>query len=79
MMRSLINFLHYVIPRFLFKRIRRNVSLCAYNFHSARRSTSDRSDLLTGGSSETCKHCGRFVYRDRDGEWRQHFSALGVE
>lgn len=78
-MRSLVILLHYVMPSFLFKRIRRNVALCAYNFHSARRSTSDRRGLLTGGSIETCKHCGSFVYRDREGEWRQHFSALSVK
>lgn len=66
--------LHFIIPRFIFKRIRRIIPLCRYNFHSARR-LSDQEQIPLYDTSEICKHCGKFVYRDRNGHWRQHFNA----
>lgn len=71
-MPTFIRLLQFVLPRPVFKKIRRAIPLCDYNFHSASKKLRNYRRYKRLPPTETCKHCGQHVYRDGSGEWRAH-------
>lgn len=69
---TFVRFLQFALPRSIFKKIRRTIPLCDYNFHSASKKLRNYRRYKRLPPTETCKHCGRHVYRDGQGEWREH-------
>lgn len=72
MFRTLVNIAYHILPKRIFNKIRRKYALCNYGFHSALKVWRKPGRVKRLPYSENCKHCGKMVYRDRYGQWREH-------
>jgi len=62
--------LEKIVSKEAFRKIRRKVSLCEYNYHSAVMVKGNNPSEAHYVYDGICKHCGRRVYLDYNGHWR---------